>query len=298
MNRVYVSNSLLYYDVFKTGKRTIFSPCSYLKDIQKQILSFIKLVYKVKLNTKEAALIHCDKKWLLKIDISKFYESFSEELIKQTINRICENIPFPDNYDSKYIYQICTFDDKLPTGAITSAHIANIAFDFTGIDSELAIFCKKMGINYSRYMDDMFFSSDYKAKLQSVERVAATLLKRFGFSINKEKTKYISNNKPQKILGLLVNNKKEVKIPQNQKHKYRSIIFNYLKSIYIEERLGMNALFNKKIELKEIVGYISYIKSVDMEYYQKIKKYIYSKIKKFGLYHNEEIQKLIKVLKH
>lgn len=75
------------------------------------------------------------------------------------------------------------------------------------------------------------------------------------------------------------------------------MIFNYLKSLNIEQRLGTNTLFTRKISFETITGYMAYLKSTDENYYEKMKEYLASKINKFNLNTNEEIEKLAKVLK-
>lgn len=293
MKKVYLTEQL-YYDVYENGKRTIYSPCKQLKDIQKVILNLIRINYNIRLNTKEAALVHTNQKWLLKLDIKDFYNSISKELIVQAINKIYGSFSFAQDIKKDFIYKICTLDNKLPTGAVTSAHLANIAFDLTQIDEKLLDYCKQEGINYSRYMDDIFFSCNSKEKLNKVEKLTTNLLKEAGFSANSEKTKYISNNKRQEVLGLAVNN--SAVVPIESKRKYRAVFFNYLKAVYLEERLGVGSLFLKKVGYKEVCGYLAYIKNTDYKFYTLMQKFIISKINKFGINENKEIKKLKKVV--
>ena len=197
----------MFYEVYKNGKRTIYAPSKDLKNVQRQILNFIKTKYKLKFNIKETAEIHCSQKWILKLDIRKFYESVSKEQIKSVIDDIYETVPFPKEYYSKKVlYQLLTIEDKLPTGAVTSCLIANLAFSKTKIDENLKAFCLQNNLKFSRYMDDMFLSGNNKADLKKAEKFAINLLQEAGFNINYEKTQYISSNKRQEILGLVVNN--------------------------------------------------------------------------------------------
>ena len=295
MDRIYLGFNL-FYDVYNKGKRTIYAPSKELKDLQRQILNFIKTKYKVKFSIKDTAKVHCNQKYILKLDIRKFYESVSKEQIKGVISDIRKNIEFPEQYTKKLLYQLMTVEDKLPTGAATSCHIANLAFTKTKIDEKLKEFCEQNELKYSRYMDDMFFSGANKINLKKAEKYAIGLLKEAGFNINHEKTQYISDNKRQEILGLVVNNEENAVIAYDKKYQYRSMFFNYLKAVYLEERLGINALFKKKIGYREVTGHLSYIKSSDMKFYETMKKYIKSKINKFGIYNNDEIKRLRKVI--
>jgi len=297
MKKVYlrVNNTDYYYCVYECKKRIIYSPCDELRDYQKTILNFIKIIYNVKLNTRNAAMVHCNRKWILKTDIKGFYESFSKEQLERVIHNLCTELVPICNLDEKTVYQVCTLDDKLPTGALTSAHIANYAFKVMKIDDVICEFCRQNEINYSRYMDDITFSADKKSKLNEAEKFVSDLLFHNGFFLNKEKTKYISDNKKQEVLGILVNNR-QTALSKSNRQNIRALIFNYLKSVNIEERLGTATLFTRKITFEKITGYMAYLKNTDFKYYEKAKEYLASKINKFDLSRNEEIEKLIKVL--
>ena len=296
MRRIYLTDDM-FYEVYQNGSRTIYAPSKELKSQQRQILNFIKTKYKIKLNAKECAQVHCRQKWILKLDIRKFFESFTEKQIRDVVDEIFENVTFPEYYDKFVIYDLCTVENKLPTGAVTSSYFANIAFANTQIDDRLIEFCIQNKLNYSRYMDDMFFSGRNKSDLKRAEKLAIKLLKESGFNINHEKTQYISENKRQEILGLVVNNKENCVIPCDTKHAYRSMFFNYLKAVYLEERLGINSLFKKRVGFKEISGYLAYIKMSDPKFYGIMKNFITSKADKFGLSKNKEVKKLTKMLK-
>ena len=296
MKKIYIGFNM-YYDVYQSGKRAIHAPSKELKRIQKLILSFIKTKYQLKLNISGASNVHCGQKWVLKLDIRKFYESFSDKQLRETIALIYKNIDLPEDMTKKYLFEFLTINGKLPTGAPTSPYLANIAFAMLEIDDKILEFCKQEKINYSRYMDDMFFSCESKAKLKKAEKVAVSLLKENGFNINHEKTQYISDNKRQTILGVVVNNGKVIRIPYQNKHEYRALFFNYLKSVYLEEKLGINTLFLKKIGIKEVCGHLAYLKSVDYKFYLSMKEYLKIKIRKFCIYNNKEIKQLRNIIK-
>ena len=291
-----VNGTNLYYCVYQYKNRIIYNPCDELRNYQKMILNFIRMIYTIKLNTKNAAQVHCNRKYILKTDIKNFYESFSKEQLEKTIHQLCIDLEPVCSINEKILYEICTLNGKLPTGALTSAHIANYTFKIMNIDNEIIKFCKQNETNYSRYMDDLTFSADIKSKLNDAEKFVRKILSVNGFSLNNEKTKYISDNKKQEVLGILVNNS-EPAVSKVKKNQTRSMIFNYLKSVNIEERLGTTALFERKITFERITGYMAYLKNTDEKFYERMKEYLVSKINKFDLSRQEEIEKLIKALK-
>lgn len=294
-SRIYIDGKDFFYDVF-LGKRNIYSPSEKLRYCQKIFLQQMKTIYKLKWNIKSITQVHCNQKWILKADIKNFYESFSKEQIKNTINVFCEKLKssYKINVCPQDMYNCCTIAGKLPTGALTSAHIANYTFDLLGIDKNIKQFCKEKNVNYSRYMDDLMFSSDSKEKLQEVEIFLKNLLKLHGLFLNKRKLKYISDNKKQEILGVLVNNKKPA-ISKINKRNIRSIICTYLNSIYLQCYYGRIDYLAQKSGYEMIVGYMSYLKETDFKYYEKMKDFIYDKSFKLEILNNAEVKKIIKI---
>ena len=155
-NKVYLTQEL-YYTICRAGKRVIFAPCDELKKIQRYFKRALQWTYPLKINTFNCAEIHCRKKWILKMDIKDFYNSVPYEYIEQAVKNTCKKIK---NADVNYYLMITTLNGKLPVGAPTSAHIANACF--APVDKRIRLYCKSLGIDYSRYMDDLIFSADDK----------------------------------------------------------------------------------------------------------------------------------------
>lgn len=59
------------------------------------------------------------------MDIKDFYNSVPYSDIEKFIRKVCTKIK---NADTNYYLNLVTVDKKLPTGAPTSAHIANACF--------------------------------------------------------------------------------------------------------------------------------------------------------------------------
>jgi len=296
--KIYLRGQDLFYIVYTFKNRTIYAPSTNLRCHQKIFLEYIKTVYKLNFKTKNAAKVHCKQKWILKTDIKNFYESFSKIQIKNAIDILCKRLKseYQMNVSREEMFHYCTIDGKLPTGALTSAHLASFAFELIGIDKTVIDFCKKYKIHYSRYMDDLTFSSDDKNKLQSVKNFIQQILSENGFSLNNKKTKYICNNMKQEVLGILVNNK-EPRISKINRRKIRSIIYNYFRSIYLKEYYGEIDIIVQKAGFEIITGHMSYLKETDSEYYEKMKEYIRTKSEKLKITNTEEVRKLYQLYK-
>ena len=148
------------------------------------------------------------------MDITHFFDSVPEYRIDKVLEKV-SYFPFEETK------MATTLNYKLPTGACTSPHIANAAIK--DIDEEILNFCQKHSVKYSRYMDDMFFSADNKNDLKLVENFVQDILSKNAMTINKDKTKYVSDNKKQVILGILVN-KDTCCLPKETKRKIRSVL--------------------------------------------------------------------------
>ena len=289
-----------YYDVIKTKKRIIQSPSPELKKVQRSIMrKYFKQFWKQK-SVKEVASVHCGKKWLLKLDIQDFYNSVSGEQIRDVISRCCKERSIMNPHDVgdrsrevsdvEQIFSICTINGKLPTGAPTSPYIANLVLK--ELDYEIAGACRDFDVSYSRYMDDLFFSTDREQYILSfIELKVLEHFKQLGFAVNVSKIKYISSNKRQQVLGLGVNNKKPV-LTKDDKRKYRAYFYNLIFPL----KYSKTATY--KYHEKELLGHLAYIKSVDESYYVQIVFYIFNLIVRLNLIKKTCLRKLLKTLNY
>ena len=266
-NKVYLTQEL-YYTIFHIGKRVILAPCDELKKKQRYFKTAINWVYPHKMNTFKAAKIHCGKKYVLKMDIKDFYGSVPYPFIEQVVRNVCKRIK---NADINYYLMITTVEGKLPTGAPTSAHIANACF--SPIDKRIRDYSRMFGVDYSRYMDDLTFSCDDKDLLNMIEKFVQKTLANFGYKLNNKKTKYISDNKQQNVLGVVVNNK-DVCLPKGLRRELRAMIHNY--SVFKSSGAkGVDLKYRTWDEksIAKLKGYLAYTKQVDTKTYYKLMHY-------------------------
>ena len=268
-NKVCITEEL-YYTIYRKKKRVIFAPCDELKKKQQYIKRAVNWVYPLEMDILKSAQIHSSKyksnKWVLKLDIKDFYGSVPYEHIEQVMNNVAMRIK---NVDANNYLRMTTVNGKLPTGAPTSAHIANACFQ--PLDNFIRTYCNNFDINYSRYMDDMTFSADEKFYLNMVEEYVTRLLKGNGYCLNKKKTKYISDNKQQNVLGLVVNGDR-VRLPKEFKRKIRAMLHSYTLSKSQTSTIDIKHRIWGEEKIVQLKGYLAYIKNVDTEFYNKLQK--------------------------
>ncbi|MEE1897281.1 reverse transcriptase family protein [Flavobacterium rakeshii] len=189
---------------YKNGKvkeRTIRPSKSKLKIIQSRInnriLNEIELPNNIHGGRKKHSNItnakpHQGKKYILTTDLKDFYPSVKYSSVYQTFLELGFN-----KQTAYYITRLTTFKGELPQGTPTSTHISNIVF--LKIDLLLIDFCSNNGITYTRYIDDLSFSS--QSNFQDHVETLLEIVKNSGFKISWRKTFY---NGSQTITGIKI----------------------------------------------------------------------------------------------
>lgn len=275
-NKVFISPRF-YYTVFRINNRITLAPCEELKKAQRYFLNAVKWEYRLKIDTYKTVQIHTAKKWILKMDIKDFYNSVPYSDIEKFIRKVCTKIK---NADTNYYLNLVTVDKKLPTGAPTSAHIANACFKKA--EDEIRRFSNIYGVDFSRFMDDLTFSSNNKKLLQIIEKRVKNVLFFYGYKVNSKKTKYISQNKQQKVLGLIVNNK-AVCISNEEKRKIRAALHNYVIAMAYSTQKDLKHHIWTEKEISKLSGKIAYIKHVDYLFYIRLRVYNKKLLEKYKM---------------
>lgn len=149
---------------------------------------------------------HQGKKYQFTTDLQGFYPSITPQRVYDSFL----SLRFSSHF-SHWLTKLTTWKHELPQGAPTSTHIANLVFLKT--DLELISFCKQYGITYTRYVDDLTFSSqqDFKYLLNDILKIITSN----DFKLSYRKTRYMGN---QTITGIEVFLNK-IDAPENIREK-------------------------------------------------------------------------------
>lgn len=222
---IYPNNCYTTFEIPKKkgGTRSISAPNDGLKEIQRHLANAL-YEYKQKIlddnqiknNVSHAfekgkgiisnAEAHRNKRLVLNIDLKDFFDSFH-------FGRVCgyfeKNKYFMLPHEVAVILsQLSCYDGKLPQGAPTSPVITNLMCQI--LDAKIINLSKKYKLNYTRYADDLTFSTNDKHFLEKQNEFIEKLEKIInheGFEINKEKTRLQYNDSRQVVTGLVVNKK-------------------------------------------------------------------------------------------
>ncbi|MFX3625826.1 MAG: reverse transcriptase family protein [bacterium] len=169
------------------------------KRIKDKILTSIELPVNIHGGVKKKtnitnARLHKGKKYQFTTDLQDFYPNISSKFVYETF----VGLGFSTHF-SHWLTKLTTWKYGLPQGAPTSTHMANLVFLNT--DKELIKLCEKHNITYTRYIDDLTFSSqqDFKPILNEI----LSIITGYGFKISYRKTNYKSGQSITGIKALL-----------------------------------------------------------------------------------------------
>ena len=186
----------------KNGTRRIsyLPPDSQLAGLQKKLLtSFLDKQplpmcvkgFRKGESYKTYLLPHVNSVYFFHTDIKDFFPSISDSLIKQTLSEIivCDSDTEKGQL-LNLIADIVTLNGILPQGACTSPSVSNLIM--SRLDQRILKYCQVFNIRYTRYADDLLFSSqsfDFREKpwfFKKVKHILGTQQ----FEINYSKNKY------------------------------------------------------------------------------------------------------------
>lgn len=194
-----------FYIPKKNGFRTInyLDENSTLQILQKKLLIFLEkqcIPVCVKGFVKGESYLtflseHVNANYYLRIDIKSFFPSITEKHIEKSLSTIISSANAEEKSNIiRLIRDIVTLDGTLPQGACTSPAISNIVM--SRLDQRVLKYCQLFGIRYSRYADDLVFSSidfDFQNKPWFLKKIRYILLTDC-FKLNYSKIKYGIND--------------------------------------------------------------------------------------------------------
>jgi len=190
---------------------------------------------------------------------TKNYDFKCEEIKAVHIPSYCEETGYISLFNR--VIELCTFEGFTAQGFPTSPMLANIVM--RGFDKSMKEYCAPEGIAYTRYADDLAFSSARLTKFELkklIKQKAYQLLWAYGFAPNKKKTIWKSSAGRLKICGVVVNVKKSVQ--RRDVHKFRAEVHHATVKHADETTKG---------DLRKLKGWASYLMSID---HDKGKKYM------------------------
>lgn len=229
------------------GYRTISAPNKSLKCILKYVNILLQSVYTPSeyamgfvpgRSIVDNAQSHVGKNYVLNLDLQDFFPSIQQARVWKRLQ--LEPFNFPVEV-ANVLVGLCSMrvepqegEDKnpsyvLPQGAPTSPILTNAICD--RLDRKLAGLAKRFGCTYTRYADDITFSSNHN--VYQIDGVFMEELRRIidnqHFKVNEKKTRLQKKGNRQETTGLILSDKVNVT---------RKYVRQIRMSLYIWERYG------------------------------------------------------------
>lgn len=264
-----------HYSYFKLSKRsggyrTISAPDTILQNIQRIIYKRILLSvnmhpasmgFRQNISVTHNAEAHLGNKQILKVDIADFFGSIK----KYRIIKAFEKIGYPANI-AQVLAELCTLENKLPQGAVTSPTLSNIiAYD---MDVKLTFVAQKSNLTYTRYADDLIFSGEdisFEFTLSEIDRT----IRDEKFVIQRKKTRFLTEKKRKIITGISVSSGEKLMIPKAKKREIRKNVHYILTKGLAEHQRFIGS--TDPSYMKRLIGYLNFWLMVepDNEYVKK-----------------------------
>ncbi|EKO3856534.1 retron St85 family RNA-directed DNA polymerase [Vibrio harveyi] len=265
-----------HYKVYKIPKRTfgfrvIAQPTPQLKNIQREIVGELKEhlqvhpaanAYVENRGIKNNALVHAKSNYLLKLDLENFFNSLTPEMLVEAL--LYQNKQFVEEENAALIELLFWNRTKkklqnyvLSVGAPSSPFLSNIIM--YSFDEAVAQSCDELGVTYSRYADDLTFSTTKKNVLFKVpELIESILLKVFygKLKLNHSKTTFSSKAHNRRVTGVTLTNNNKISLGRERKRYIRSLLHKYSGG-----KLDEYSVF----ELKGLIGFALNIEPLFVE---------------------------------
>lgn len=140
---------------------------------------------------KNFLLPHIGSKYFIRIDIQDFFNSIKYKHVEEFLEDV---VTINDGEQKKnlinLIWEIVSYNESIPQGVITSPIISNLIF--RKLDQRILKYCQLFNIEYTRYADDLLFSSqtfNFIKQKWFVKKIKYILSSK-KFRINYNKIKY------------------------------------------------------------------------------------------------------------
>lgn len=193
---------------------------------------------------------HVGAKFFLRIDIDSFFPSIHDSCIKNEFSHflMCDS----DDEKDKLLDLICdvvTLDGKLPQGTCTSPMISNLIM--ARIDQRITKYCQIFHIRYTRYADDLLFSSvsfDFAEKKWFIKKIKY-ILNSQKLKLNYSKLKFGQN---EFVLNGYVISDLGIRLSRNRLSDIRRVVRFTKESGYLIDQFGADRFISEanKLPLK------------------------------------------------
>lgn len=308
---LYVLNDAEKYSTFRIpkkggGYREISAPIREISSLQRKLADNLELCldelasqsgwansashgYRLGKSILTNASVHRNKRFVFNLDLKNFFPTITGRRIR---GFLINDSNFRFHADvATTIAHIACLDGKLPQGSPCSPVLSNLIAGI--LDFHLARLAKANGCHYTRYADDLTFSTNKKEFPKPIAineteephnwkigKQLRGLITKSGFVINEKKTRMQYRTSRQQVTGLVVNKK------VNVTSEYKKLVRAYVFSLITQGRFTIQRnVINKegKVELEivegsraQLHGMLGFIHSVQNVYEADVRSHSYN----------------------
>lgn len=282
------------------GVRLISAPSNELKLLQRRLSVILHLCieeiersnkittvlshgFRPKYSILTNAQLHRNRHYVFNIDLENFFGTINFGRVR---GFLITNKHFSLNPAvATVLAQIACHENALPQGSPCSPVFSNLIGHI--LDIRLAELANKTGCTYSRYADDITFSTNQKQFPSKVAKLLEGelhqwepgaelkgIIRREGFTINTAKTRMQYKSTRQDVTGLIVNTK--VNTRAEYRHLARAMVYHLLKTGEFQIRKSHHDA-SSKVEtvvtngtINQLNGILSFIDSVNVHNLKKV----------------------------
>jgi RNA-directed DNA polymerase len=236
------------------------------------------MAYQKNKGIKNNAKRHVKNPYLLKMDFKDFFPSIRpNDLTRHIEEKRKIKLLDQDSTVIKRLFFYCHtrgLEHALSIGSPASPAISNtLLYNF---DQTITSKCEQLGIIYTRYADDITFSTKQKGALFPIPELIKSILKEMQspkITINVKKTVFASKKTNRHVTGLVLSSDGKISIGRDNKRRIKSLVFKFIKG---------------KLEPDEVSylrGYLAYCIDVEPSFIKSLEnkygEHIYTEIKNY-----------------
>lgn len=264
------------YRIPKRGSdetRLIAQPAKPLKFIQKMALEILKdvfltseysMAYRSQVGIRDNARKHASHSYMLKMDFKNFFLSITPKLLFSCLST--DEFPLTEKnikvLSGLFFWKLRRNSPlRLSIGAPSSPMISNYVMKL--FDEKIGEISRNYGVTYTRYADDITFSTNKKNVLFTFPDIVRSVLKETtngSIKINSAKTVFSSKAHNRHVTGVTLTNEGALSVGRSKKRLVRAQVHKFI--------LG---LLNRD-ETCQLIGHIAFVEHIEPGFLHALEK--------------------------